>query len=106
MFIDFTAAWCLSCQVNKRVALTRPSVSKKFQEHGVVTLKADWTNRDPEITRALAEFGRSGVPLYVLYDRDPNREPVLLPEILEPSIVISALDQLAEPSLLSSNQTP
>lgn len=91
VFIDFTAAWCLTCQVNKRVALRRPEVEARFRELGVATLIADWTDRDETIARALAEFGRSGVPFYVLYPPGPDRQPILLPEILTPSIVLDAL---------------
>lgn len=93
VFIDFTAAWCLSCQVNKRVALTAPEVERAFEARGVQRLRADWTHRDPVITEALAAFGRSGVPLYVLYP-GPGLEPVVLPEILTPGLVLSALDRI------------
>ena len=65
-----------------------------FAAAGVATLKADWTRRDPEITRALASFGRSGVPLYVLYPADPTAEPVLLPSLLTSGIVLDALAAL------------
>ncbi|HMP77472.1 MAG TPA: protein-disulfide reductase DsbD family protein [Kiritimatiellia bacterium] len=91
VFIDFTAAWCLTCQVNKRVALYHRDVEAKFRELGVVTLRADWTDHNEVITRALADFGRSGVPLYVLYGRDPAAAPTLLPELLTPGLVINAL---------------
>ena len=64
---------------------------QKFEELGVVALKADWTSRDPEITKALAEFGRNSVPLYVLYTGEADAEPVILSEILTPGIVLDAL---------------
>ena len=67
MFVDFTASWCLSCQVNERVALEQPEVRKAFAEHHVVLLKADWTRYDDSITQTLTSLGRSGVPTYVLY---------------------------------------
>ncbi len=92
VFVDFTAAWCLSCQANKAVALNASSVRDAFHDKGVVRFRADWTQRDPVITSALEGFGRSGVPLYVLYP--PNGEPILLPEILRPGIVTDALSQL------------
>lgn len=92
VFVDFTAAWCLTCQVNKRVALHQRTVEAAFLDKGVVTLKADWTDRNETISRALSEFGRSGVPLYVLYR--PGAEPVLLPEVLTPGLVLEALAQL------------
>ncbi|WP_448505457.1 protein-disulfide reductase DsbD family protein [Immundisolibacter sp.] len=89
VFVDFTAAWCISCQVNKRVALDTPVVSAHFARLGVVPLKADWTRYDPAITQALAGFGRSGVPLYVYYP--PGAPPQLLPTVLTPGAVLKAL---------------
>jgi thiol:disulfide interchange protein DsbD len=90
VFVDFTAAWCISCQVNKQVALDTPAVARRFAELGVVALQADWTRYDPAITEALAGFGRSGVPLYVYYP--PGGEPKLLPAVLTPATVLAALD--------------
>jgi len=89
VFIDFTATWCITCQVNKRVALNDKDVLKRFSELNVVRMKADWTLKDAAITEALAEFGRNGVPLYVFYPA--AGEPKLLPEILTPAIVLSWL---------------
>lgn len=89
VFVDFTAQWCLSCQVNERVVLTRPDVQAQFAKDGIVLLKADWTQQDPEITSALAALGRSGVPAYALYAN--GSEPRLLPEVLTPGIVLDAL---------------
>jgi thiol:disulfide interchange protein/DsbC/DsbD-like thiol-disulfide interchange protein len=94
VFVDFTAAWCISCQVNKRIALRNNEVEKRFSELGVVLLKADWTTKDPAITAALAEFGRNAVPLYVLYSSERNAAPVLLPELLTPGIVLTELDKM------------
>lgn len=91
VFVDFTAAWCLSCQVNKRVALSDSRVVEQFETLGVVPVQADWTSRDPEITRALAGFGRNSVPLYVLYTGGPDSEPEILPELLTPGLVLDAL---------------
>jgi thiol:disulfide interchange protein DsbD len=93
VFVDFTAAWCISCQVNERVALETPAVRRAFAERDVALLKADWTRRDPAITGALAAFGRSGVPLYVYYPADPAAEPVVLPALLTPAIVLSTLEK-------------
>jgi thiol:disulfide interchange protein DsbD len=95
VFVDFTAAWCLSCQVNKRTTLSAAAVQNAFDEKGVALLRADWTNRDPEITKALESHGRNGVPLYVLYKGDGSA-PRLLPEILTQDIVLGALDRLPE----------
>jgi thiol:disulfide interchange protein DsbD len=90
VFVDFTAAWCLSCQVNERVALSRPEVQAAFAAHNVLVLKADWTRHDPAITEALTALGRSGVPAYALY-LPGQANPQLLPEVLTPGIVLDAL---------------
>jgi thiol:disulfide interchange protein len=94
VFLDFTAAWCLTCKVNERVALNVPDVVALVEELDIAMLKADWTTRDPAITRALSEFGRSGVPLYVVYSPDPFQAPRLLPEVLTPAVVIRALQDV------------
>ena len=90
VFVDFTAKWCLSCQVNERVALERPEVQQAFAVHHVTLLKADWTRHDEAITQALAALGRDGVPAYALYVPG-ERSPRLLPEVLTPSVVTDAL---------------
>ncbi len=92
VFVDFTAAWCATCQVNKMAVLSRRATRDAFAAHGVVTMRADWTNEDPAITDALSSFGRNGVPLYVLYA--PGAEPVVLPEVLTAGMVQDALDTL------------
>jgi thiol:disulfide interchange protein DsbD len=92
VFVDFTAAWCVTCQVNKRVALNTEKVANGFAAAGVVRMRADWTNGDARITQALAQFGRNGVPLYVLYDS--TGEPTVLPEILTEGVVLAALDKV------------
>ncbi len=92
-FIDFTADWCLSCKANERIALSSSKVIDRLQKLEVRTLKADWTDRNEEITQALARFGRNGVPLYVLYPGG-GREPVVLPEVILPSTVLEALEQV------------
>ena len=92
VFVDFTAAWCLTCQVNERVALGSRAVRERMRELGVATLRADWTSNDPAIASALAAFGRNSVPLYVLYRRDPRVPPAVLPALLTPSIVLEALN--------------
>jgi len=94
VFIDFTAAWCLSCQVNEQVAFSDQKVQDKFIELGIVPLKADWTKRDATIAKALAKFNRNSVPLYVLYGRTAGETPQLLPEIITPGIVLDALSSL------------
>lgn len=89
VFVNLTAAWCVTCLVNERVALDSAAVRKAFAERGVVPLKGDWTNQNPEITGFLQQFGRSGVPLYLLYTG--KGEPVVLPQILTAATVVDAL---------------
>ncbi|HQN11768.1 MAG TPA: protein-disulfide reductase DsbD family protein [Quisquiliibacterium sp.] len=93
VFVDFTAAWCVSCQVNKKLVLERASIAAQFERQGVVRLRADWTNRDAAIGAALARHGRNGVPLYLLY-RPGEAAPRVLPEILTAGIVEQALEGL------------
>ncbi|HKN20177.1 MAG TPA: thioredoxin family protein, partial [Terracidiphilus sp.] len=93
VFVDFTASWCLSCQVNERVALSRPEVMQAFGERNVALFKADWTREDPAITQALTALGRSGVPVYALYSPEQNG-PQLLPQVLTPGIVLDAINNL------------
>ena len=97
VFVDFTANWCLSCQVNERVALGKPEVQKAFADANVVLMRADWTRYDDNITRTLNGLGRSGVPTYVLYVPGES-QPRVLPEVLTPGIVTSAISQLPHPS--------
>ncbi|WP_109485110.1 protein-disulfide reductase DsbD family protein [Occallatibacter savannae] len=101
IFVDFTASWCLSCQVNERVALGKPEVQKAFADSNVVLMRADWTRYDDSITRVLNSFGRSGVPTYALYVPGES-QPRLLPEVLTPGIVTDALAQLPHGSTQSS----
>ena len=96
VFVNYTAAWCVSCQVNDRVALSRPRVSEAFRRDGVAYLKADWTLRDPVIAADLARFGRAGVPLYLVYPAGGG-EPVVLPAILTEGMVLKALAQARAP---------
>lgn len=92
VFVDFTAAWCVSCQANKRLVLTRADVEKAFADKNVVLMRADWTNRDERITQALKQMNRSGVPVYALHA--PGKPVQLLPELLTPGIVKDALAAL------------
>ena len=93
VFVDFTASWCLSCQVNERVVLQQPGVQKAFADAHVALLRADWTQHDDAITQTLTQLGRSGVPTYVLY-LPGAPSPRVLPEVLTPGIVIDALGSL------------
>ncbi len=94
VLVDFTAAWCVTCQVNERVALSSQKVADAFARNGAVYMVADWTNRDPTIAKVLAEHGRAGVPLYLLYGAS-GAEPVVLPQLLTEGSVIAALNQAA-----------
>jgi thiol:disulfide interchange protein/DsbC/DsbD-like thiol-disulfide interchange protein len=91
LLVDFTASWCLTCLVNERNAFADATVQEIIRAKGITLMKGDWTNRDPAITRALADFGRAGVPLYVVYNSKPgSSEPVILPQLLTAGIVRSA----------------
>jgi thiol:disulfide interchange protein DsbD len=92
IFVDFTAAWCVTCQANKQLVLNSHAVMDAMARKSLVQLRADWTNRDDAITRELARFDRNGVPLYVIYDR--AGQPQLLPELLTERTVLEALDRL------------
>ena len=89
VFVDFTAAWCITCQANRRLVLNDERVERAFRAGGVVLMEADWTRRDEAISRELTRFARSGVPMYVLYDRAGT--PHLLPEILSTQGLLDAL---------------
>jgi thiol:disulfide interchange protein DsbD len=88
VFVNATANWCITCKVNERIALSSAAVKEHFRAQGITVLVADWTSRDPAIGSYLAKFGRSGVPTYVFYP--PAGEPVLLPQLLTPELVIKA----------------
>jgi len=90
VFVDFTAAWCITCLVNERVALETPATRKAFEQTGTVKLKGDWTNRDPEITSLLKELGRAGVPLYLYWAPGTDR-PKILPQVLTEAMIASEL---------------
>jgi thiol:disulfide interchange protein DsbD len=106
VFVDFTAAWCVTCQVNKRVALHDAAVVKAFGDRGIITLRADWTRQDPRITEALASLGRNAVPVYALY-MPGAAEPHLLPELLTPAIVLSEVDSLpAHAAAVAATEPP
>jgi thiol:disulfide interchange protein/DsbC/DsbD-like thiol-disulfide interchange protein len=91
VFVNFTAAWCITCLANERVALSTDAVKRAFAERGVVYLKGDWTNRDPEITATLKEFGRAGVPLYLWYAGPADRPATVLPQILTEAEILAQI---------------
>jgi thiol:disulfide interchange protein len=94
VFVDFTAAWCLTCKFNEATVLESAAVREAFQRRGIVKIKADWTNADPAITKILKQFGRPGVPMYVLYPGN-NAEPILFPELLTQNLVLEKLETVS-----------
>ena len=90
-FVVFTADWCITCQVNERTVIEREAIQEAFVEGDVALFKADWTRRDDAIRRKLAEFGRAGVPLYLVYRPHAPDSPQVLSELLTRSEVLSAL---------------
>jgi thiol:disulfide interchange protein len=96
LLVNFTASWCLTCLVNERNAFADPAVQQIFRNKNVTLMKGDWTKRDPAITQALAQFGRAGVPLYVVYNAKPGSSaPLVLPQILTAGIVQNAFTDAA-----------
>lgn len=93
VFIDFTADWCLTCKVNEKSVLTDRRIVERLRTGSIIPIKADWTNRNPEITQMLAKFGRSGVPLYVVFPAGKPHAPIILPEVITTGIVLDALDR-------------
>jgi len=98
VFIDFTAEWCLTCKVNEKTVLAQDDVIGKFRESGIIAMKADWTSRNPDVTSLLTKFGRSGVPLYVLFPKGKPNEPLILPEVITGGIVLEAIERATNPS--------
>ncbi|MCY3828679.1 MAG: thioredoxin family protein, partial [Rhodospirillaceae bacterium] len=96
VFINFTAAWCITCIANEQVVLRLESVRKAVDSARMATLKGDWTRRDPVITEHLARFGRSGVPLYVIYPPEGSpKQPLVLPQILTEGGTVAAIRSMA-----------
>lgn len=96
VFVDFTADWCLNCKLNFKSSINIPSVRKRLKEIDAVTLLGDFTRQDKAIAAELKRHGRAGVPLVLVYPKDKDKEPIVLPELLTPSIVLDALDQAAK----------
>ncbi|WP_221031184.1 protein-disulfide reductase DsbD family protein [Actomonas aquatica] len=92
VYVDFTARWCATCQANKKLVFNSEDVKETFRDANVLTLKADWTNRDPAITAELAKWNRSAVPFNLIY-KPGEPDPVVLPELLTPGIVLDALEE-------------
>jgi thiol:disulfide interchange protein DsbD len=93
VYLDFTAEWCITCQVNERVVFGAEAVRDLITSKNVTLVRADWTSKNPAITRALQSYGRNGVPLNVILS-GPGTPPVILPNILTPGVVIDELRKL------------
>jgi thiol:disulfide interchange protein DsbD len=93
VFLDFTAQWCWTCKVNERVVLDSAEVDREFVKRGVVLMRADYTSQDAGIFKLLQSFGAAGVPLYVVYPADKDKEPKVLPTILTKEIVLGAISK-------------
>jgi thiol:disulfide interchange protein DsbD len=96
VFVNFTAAWCITCMVNEQVAISRPKVQAQLRAKGVVYMKGDWTNRNPQITAVLDRYERSGVPLYLLYPGNDSDAEVL-PNILTEGILLDSIAKIKTP---------
>jgi thiol:disulfide interchange protein DsbD len=96
VFIDFTADWCLTCKVNEKTVLESQPVIDKLKTLNVVTMQADWTTQNPEISKLLSKFNRSGVPLYVIFPGKNPTKPIVLPEIITQSLVLEALEKATD----------
>lgn len=89
-FINYTAAWCITCQANEKIALSSLKVQNYFKSQDITYLKADWTNKSPEILESLKKYGRTGVPLYIYWEPSMS-EPRVLPAILTEKIIFDYL---------------
>jgi thiol:disulfide interchange protein/DsbC/DsbD-like thiol-disulfide interchange protein len=105
VFVNLTAAWCITCKVNERLALRSGRVAEAFAARGIAYLVGDWTNGNPEITALLKAHGRAGVPLYLLYSGVANTRPALLPQLLTESIVLDRIAGLGSPSQRAAKET-
>jgi thiol:disulfide interchange protein DsbD len=93
VLVDFTADWCLTCQANKKTSIEIASVREKIKSLKIVPFLADHTDENPAITAELAKYKRAGVPLVLVFPPDPEAEPIVLPEVLTPSLMLDALDK-------------
>lgn len=101
VFVDFTADWCLTCKVNERTVLSTDRVAAAFRQYEVKALLADYTRRQPEITRILNQFGRAGVPMYLIFPAGRPEEYILLPEVLTTQMVVDALAEASRPKAVA-----
>jgi len=94
VFVNMTAAWCITCLANEQTTLSTDRVKQAMADNDITYMKGDWTNEDPEISAVLEQFNRPSVPLYILYPGDVNAEPVILPQILTPGLVSEAFNNI------------
>ena len=94
VYLDFTAEWCITCQVNEGIVFSSSEVRALIVQKNVALMKGDWTTRSPSITAALRRYGRNGVPLNVIINKGKQESAVVLPNILTPGIVIAELERL------------
>lgn len=94
VLVNMTAAWCITCLANEQTTLSTQRIQQAMRDNGITYMKGDWTNQDPEISRVLDEFDRPSVPLYILYPGNLSEEPVILPQLLTPTIVLEAFASL------------
>jgi thiol:disulfide interchange protein len=97
VFLNVTADWCITCLTNEKIALGSNTVKAAFANQGITYLKGDWTHYDAAITELLGQFGRSGIPLYVYFPADASAQPIVLPQLLTPSMVVDAITPVATP---------
>jgi thiol:disulfide interchange protein DsbD len=95
VFVDVTADWCITCIANEAAVLLTDEMTAAFADHGVVYMVADWTNYNADIANFLAQHGRTGIPLYLMYPADPTRDPLMLPQLLTKSTVLEALSSVS-----------
>lgn len=91
VFVNLTADWCITCLANEKVVLATDEIHSAFDRVGMVRLKGDWTNYNPEITTLLGRYQRSGVPLYLMYSGRAGEAPIVLPQILSKKVVLAAI---------------
>lgn len=98
VFVDFSADWCLTCQFNEKTVLSSPKVAEAFNNYGVLAMKADWTDRNEEISGVLRKLGRAGVPVYVFFKNGDASNPIILPEVLTEKLLLDKLNQITKPT--------
>jgi thiol:disulfide interchange protein len=94
VFVDLTADWCITCIANEKSTLETKEIQQAFKDAGIVYMVGDWTDYNPEINQLLADYGRSGIPLYLLFPADRNAPALILPQLLSPSIVLEYINKI------------